>query len=107
MTTWSRPFDARKGLFFHTPGGARVLVPWGGEASVNRKIDATDPVEVSEALVECRQMVVDEAARLRASVPGFEDAYVSLMADQLGITESTAPAGRVRDDPRRPRPHVR
>src|SRR3546814_12060781 len=62
-------------------------LPWGGEARVKRKIDATDPQEVSEALVECRQMVMEEAARLRASVPGFEDAYVSLIADQLGITE--------------------
>jgi 2-polyprenyl-6-methoxyphenol hydroxylase-like FAD-dependent oxidoreductase len=77
-----------RGLFFHTPGGARVLVPWGGEARVRRKIDATDPAEVSEALVECREMVMTEADRLRASVPGFQQATVSLMADQLGITES-------------------
>jgi hypothetical protein len=33
-------------------------------------------------------MVFAEADRLRASVPGFENATVSLMADQLGITES-------------------
>ncbi|TMG04428.1 MAG: FAD-dependent oxidoreductase [Chloroflexi bacterium] len=33
-------------------------------------------------------MVINEAARLRSSVPGFENATVSLMADQLGITES-------------------
>jgi hypothetical protein len=78
----------RKGLFFHSPGAGHALVPWGGEARVNRKIDATDPAEVSEALVECREMVAEEAARLRASVPGFENAYVSLIADQLGITES-------------------
>lgn len=77
-----------RGLFFHTPGGARVLVPWGGEARVRRKIDATDPAEVSEALVECREMVMVEADRLRASVPGFQQATVSLLADQLGITES-------------------
>jgi hypothetical protein len=93
--------DARKGLFFHTPGSGHVLVPWGGEARVNRKIDATDPFEVSDALVECRQMVAEEAARLRANVPGFEDAYVSLMADQLGITESRRLLGEyvmTRDD---------
>jgi 2-polyprenyl-6-methoxyphenol hydroxylase-like FAD-dependent oxidoreductase len=77
-----------RGLFFHTPGGARVLVPWGGEARVRRKIDATNPAEVSEALIECREMVMAEADRLRASVPGFQEATVSLMADQLGITES-------------------
>jgi hypothetical protein len=33
-------------------------------------------------------MVMAEADRLRASVPGFEKATVSLIADQLGITES-------------------
>ncbi|MDO8614577.1 MAG: FAD-dependent oxidoreductase [Dehalococcoidia bacterium] len=80
--------DAGKGFFFHTPGRDRVLVPWGGEARVRRKIDATDPGEVSAALVECRRMVLEEAARLKGSTPGFEDAYISLMADQLGITES-------------------
>ena len=93
--------DTRKGLFFHTPGSGHVLVPWGGEARVNRKIDATDPLEVSDALVECRQMVAEEAARLRADVPGFEDSYVSLMADQLGITESRRLLGEyvmTRDD---------
>ena len=77
-----------RGLYFHTPGGGRVLVPWGGEARVNRKIDATDPDEVSAALTDCRDMVINEAGRLRSTVPGFENATVSLMADQLGITES-------------------
>jgi FAD dependent oxidoreductase len=94
-----------KGLFFHTPGGARVLVPWGGEARVRRKIDATDPVEVSEALVACREMVMAEADRLRSSVPGFHQATVSLMADQLGITESRRLQGdylMTRDDLDRP-----
>ena len=77
-----------RGLFFHTPGGNRVLVPWGGEGRVTQKIDATDPSEVSDALIASREMVLAEADRLRASVPGFENATVSLMADQLGITES-------------------
>ncbi len=83
-----KSFEAGRGFYFHTPGGDRVLVPWGGEARISRKIDATDPLEVSDALVECRQMVLEEAGRLRDSVPGFEDASVSLLADQLGITES-------------------
>ncbi|HEY5640899.1 MAG TPA: FAD-dependent oxidoreductase [Dehalococcoidia bacterium] len=82
------------GLFFRTTGHDRVLVPWGGEGRVREKIDATDPAEVSAALVECRRMVEEEAARLRADVPGFEDAYISLLADQLGITESRRLLGR-------------
>src|SRR6059036_1071376 len=32
-------FEAAKGFYFRTPGGDRVLVPWGGEAHVGRKID--------------------------------------------------------------------
>ena len=80
--------DSGKGLFFRTVGEGRALVPWGGEGRVKRKIDATDPDEVSEALVESRRMVREEADRLKASVPGFGDAHISMMADQLGITES-------------------
>ncbi len=98
-------FEARQGFFFRTPAEGHVLVPWGGEGRVSRKIDATDPVEVSESLVECRQMVAEEAARLKAGVPGFEDAYVSLIADQLGITESRRLQGEYlmsRDDLDRP-----
>lgn len=94
-------FAAAKGLYFQTPGRDRVLVPWGGEASVRHKIDATNPAEVSGALTECRLMVMEEASRLKASAPGFEDAYISLMADQLGITESRRLLGRyvmARDD---------
>jgi hypothetical protein len=83
-----KSLDEAKGLYFRTPGRDRALVPWGGEARVSRKIDATDPEEVSEALAECRQMVMEEAARLRRSAPGFEDTYISMIADQLGITES-------------------
>jgi hypothetical protein len=94
-----------RGLFFHTPGGNRVLVPWGGEARVTRKIDATDPGDVSGALADCREMVMGEADRLRGSVAGFEQATVSLMADQLGITESRRLQGEyvmTRDDLDRP-----
>jgi hypothetical protein len=80
--------DNDRGLFFETKARDRALIPWGGEMRVNRKIDATDPAEVSESLVECRRMVLEEAARLKGSVPGFENSYVSLVADQLGITES-------------------
>ncbi|HUF54015.1 MAG TPA: FAD-dependent oxidoreductase [Dehalococcoidia bacterium] len=77
-----------RGLLFRSTTNGEVLVPWGGEGRVREKIDATNPDEVTEALAECRRMVDEEASRLRASVPGFEEARISLMADQLGITES-------------------
>jgi hypothetical protein len=80
--------DSGKGLFFRTLGEGRALVPWGGEGRVREKIDATNPAEVSEALAASRRMVMEEADRLRATVPGFEEAHLSMMADQLGITES-------------------
>lgn len=94
-------FRSGRGLFFHSPGEGRTLVPWGGEARIDHKIDATDPDEVSEALIDCRRLVMEEASRLVGSVPGFENAYISLMADQLGITESRRLLGEyvmVRDD---------
>ena len=94
-----------KGLWVRTVGQDRVLIPWGGEASAPRKIDATSPVEVSEALIECRHLVIEEANRLKSTHPGFEDAYVSLVADQLGITESRRLQGRyimAREDLNRP-----
>lgn len=83
-----KALDSGKGLFFHTLGEGRVLIPWGGEGRVKMRIDATDPEDVSRALEQCREMVMAEAGRLRATVPGFEDAYVSLVAEQLGVTES-------------------
>jgi hypothetical protein len=46
------------------------------------------------AELECRRMVMDEVARLRAQVPGFEDAYLSDVALTLGITESRRLNGR-------------
>lgn len=79
---------ADSGLYFETMGRDRVLVPWGGEARVGRKIDATDPAQVSEALMECRRMVMEEAGRLKGAAAGFGDAYISMVAEQLGITES-------------------
>ena len=98
-------FQGTKGLFFHTLGAGRELVPWGGEGRTQRKIDATDPVEVAEALAECRRMVKEEAARLKESVPAFRDAHISMIADQLGITESRRLQGEYvmsRDDLDRP-----
>lgn len=89
-----KTFEAARGLYFNSPGRDRILVPWGGEGRVRNRIDATDPDEVSAALVECRRMVMEEAGRLRDSAAGFEGAYISLMADQLGITESRRLQGR-------------
>jgi 2-polyprenyl-6-methoxyphenol hydroxylase-like FAD-dependent oxidoreductase len=79
---------ASGGWYFHTLGEGRVLLPWGATERVSRKIDATDPEDLTFAEVECRKQVMAEADRLRAEVPAFRDAHVCDVASQLGITES-------------------
>ncbi len=76
------------GWFFHTIGKDQVLLPWGATDKVSRKIDATDPDDLTYAELECRKQVMAEVDRLRKEAPGFRNAYVCHIADQLGITES-------------------
>jgi len=65
-----------------------VLLPWGATERIGRKIDATDPEDLTFAEFECRKQVMAEVDRLRAEVPAFRDAHVCDVARQLGITES-------------------
>jgi len=93
--------SARGGFFFRTVRPGQALMPWGAAERIARRIDATDPDDLTFAEVECRHMVMDEVARLRAQVPGFEDAYLTDVALTLGITESRRLAGAytlARDD---------
>jgi hypothetical protein len=78
----------RGGFFFKTVKPGQVLMPWGAAERISRRIDATDPDDLTFAEIECRRMVMDEVARLRTQVPGFEDAYLTDVALTLGITES-------------------
>ncbi|MEW6299113.1 MAG: FAD-dependent oxidoreductase [Thermodesulfobacteriota bacterium] len=89
------------GWFFHTVGEGRVLFPWGATERVSRKIDATDPDDLTYAEVESRKRVMEEVDRLRRDMPGFARAHVCHIADQLGITESRRLVGEyvlARDD---------
>jgi hypothetical protein len=79
---------AREGFFFRTVQPGQALMPWGAAERIERRVDATDPDDLTFAEVECRRMVMDEVDRLRAQVPGFHDAYLSDAALTLGITES-------------------
>ncbi len=79
---------ASGGWYFRTLGQGRVLLPWGATERIARKIDATDPEDLTFAELECRKQVMAEADRLRAEVPAFRDAHVCDIASQLGITES-------------------
>ena len=84
------PEDAIRagGWFFRTIGKDKVLLPWGATDKVSRKIDATDPDDLTYAELECRKQVMAEVDRLRKEAPGFRHAYLCHIADQLGITES-------------------
>ncbi|MBI5289968.1 MAG: FAD-dependent oxidoreductase [Chloroflexi bacterium] len=93
--------SARGGFFLRTTKPGQVLMPWGAADRISRRIDATDPDDLTFAEVECRRMVMDEVDRLRARVPGFEDAYLTDVALTLGVTESRRLSGAytlARDD---------
>jgi hypothetical protein len=79
---------AANAWFFETPGGGRALLPWGSMGRIGRKIDATNPEDLTYAELECRKMVMEEADRLRREYPGFANAHLCDIAAQIGITES-------------------
>jgi hypothetical protein len=99
-----RALDAG-GWFFRTVGDGQVLFPWGATEKLGRRIDATDPEDLTFAELECRRLVMAEIDRLRSDVPEFRRAHVCDVASQLGITESRRLRGAYvlgRDDIDRP-----
>ena len=98
--------QSQKGAyFFRTVFAGQALLPWGAAERIDRRIDATDPDDLTHAEIECRRMVMEEVDRLRTQVPGFEKAYLTDVALTLGITESRRLTGRYvleRDDINRP-----
>ncbi|MDZ4277840.1 MAG: FAD-dependent oxidoreductase [Dehalococcoidia bacterium] len=85
---------ARGGFFFRTVWPGQALMPWGAAERIDRRINATDPDDLTYAEIECRRMVMEEVDRLRTQVPGFERAYLTDVALTLGITESRRLVGR-------------
>jgi hypothetical protein len=81
-------FPSLGGLFFAAPGAGRTLMPWGASDAVDRRIDATNPEDLTWAELECRRQVMEQVDKLRLEVPGFEKAYVNDIAWQLGVYES-------------------
>jgi glycine/D-amino acid oxidase-like deaminating enzyme len=86
--------EQRGASFFRTVMPGQALLPWGAAERIDRRIDATDPDDLTHAEIECRRMVMEEVDRLRAQVPGFERAYLTDVALTLGITESRRLVGR-------------
>jgi len=80
--------------WFRTPNPGVLLLPWGSVAKLDRRIDATNPRELTHAEVACRRLVMAEVERLRREVPELADAHVCNVATQLGITESRRLVGR-------------
>jgi hypothetical protein len=78
---------------FQTIGPGKVLFPWGSIDKIGR-VDATLPEDLTRAEIECRRRVLAEFERVRREVPGFADAHLCQVADQLGITESRRLVGR-------------
>jgi hypothetical protein len=87
-------FQSLGGLFFEAPGRGRTLMPWGAADAVDKRIDATNPEDLTWAELECRRMVMEQVDSLRRDVPGFENAYVNDIAWQLGVYESRRLLGK-------------
>jgi hypothetical protein len=92
---------------FRTPNPGQALLPWGSMARLDRKIDATDPRELSYAEVACRRLVMEEFRELRARFPELRDAHLCEIARLIGVTESRRLVGRQvlrREDRQKPQP---
>lgn len=80
-------FDRGAGCL-RTIGTGQVLFPWGATDRIIRKIDATDPSDLTLAEIECRKKVMEAVDDLRRTHPQFKDAHLCEIARDLGITES-------------------
>ena len=83
--------DAGRG-FFRTPNPGVVLFPWGSMASLDRKIDPTDPRDLTFAEVECRRLVMEEVRKL------FEGELRRLQSS-LAVFEKVRAFEFLQDDP--------
>ena len=64
------------------PGNRNV---WGGSMG---SIDGTNPWDLTRAENELRKQVIDHMRWARESLPGCEEAYVSMTSPQLGVRET-------------------
>jgi hypothetical protein len=61
-----------------------------------RAMDATDALELSAGEVEGRRQVVEYFRFLKAEVPGFENAFITEIAPQVGVRETRRIEGAYR-----------
>jgi hypothetical protein len=76
--------------FCSTPGGADAI----SLMSRLHGVDALNAIEVSQAIMNGRQQIKRLLPFLRESVPGFENAVLSSIAEQLGVRETRRIVGR-------------
>ncbi len=79
---------------FRTPNPGQALLPWGSMTRIDRKIDATDPRDLTFAELACRRMVMEEFRALRERHVELRDAHLCEIARLIGVTESRRLVGR-------------
>jgi hypothetical protein len=79
---------------FRTPNPGQALLPWGSVTRIDRKIDATDPRDLTFAELACRRLVMEEFRALREKHPELRDAHLCEIARLIGVTESRRLVGR-------------
>ncbi|MFI5317016.1 MAG: FAD-dependent oxidoreductase [Myxococcota bacterium] len=79
---------------FRTPNRGQALFPWGSATRIDRKIDATDPRDLSFAELACRRMVMEEFRALRERFAELRDSHLCEIARLIGVTESRRLVGR-------------
>ena len=85
--------DAGAGCL-RTVNEGQALFPWGATERIIRKIDATDPADLTLAEIECRKKVMEAVDDLRRTRSHFKDAHICEIARDLGITESRRMLGQ-------------
>jgi len=81
---------------YHLPERTLSLSSWEIE-----KVDASDPVAVSDTLVECQDIALEVVEFCRRHLPGYEKCEIARFWDVLGTRESRRLVGRAtvtRDD---------
>jgi FAD dependent oxidoreductase len=79
---------------FRTPNPGQALMPWGSVTRIDRKIDATDPRDLTFAELACRRLVMEEFRALRERHAELRDAHLCEIARLIGVTESRRLVGR-------------
>jgi len=74
---------------YHPPEEALALTSWEIE-----KVDCSDPVAVSETLVDCNLRALEIVEFCREYLPGHQDCAISRVWEVLGTRESRRLAGR-------------